>query len=379
MTEVDEETLFNRASFAKLKKTELQLPSVSIQFGTHIDNSNLRLLELNKDLLQKIENGQDLYIRGDVDDSVVICTNDTTYDVKLCQTSNQLLVIPDSITPKPVDSQQTIKRAKIQARATDYLEPKPILPKIDKLHQLLPIVSVERVSSLEKIENQGISTLDLLELVQASETELFNALSRMCAINLKSKWKIIQELDDITQQIGKAIDDESLDLEKVNLDQIIGIINSAEMLYPDWAIKHALKQISDCNEDSVYKVNVDKLAIRVGYWLLRQGPKMLLDEFVETWAMMLPGGVPTDSMKLLDFAYLGEEKRQTINFLDPLSLPNEAIRLFEKLFQIKKKWSEEELMALATRITPPGKKPSVIIQKYCRAVTVNGKKVYTIC
>ena len=43
---------------------------------------------------------KDLYIRGDVDDSVVICTNDTTYDVKLCQTSNQLLVIPDSITPK---------------------------------------------------------------------------------------------------------------------------------------------------------------------------------------------------------------------------------------------------------------------------------------
>ena len=53
--------------------------------------------------------------------------------------------------------------------------------------------------------------------------------------------------------------------------------------------------------------------------------------------MMLPGGVPTDPMKLLDFAYFGEEKRQTINFLDPLSLPNEAIRLFERLFQIKKK------------------------------------------
>ena len=53
--------------------------------------------------------------------------------------------------------------------------------------------------------------------------------------------------------------------------------------------------------------------------------------------MMLPDGVPTDVMKLLDFSYLGEEKRQTINFLDPLSLPNEAIRLFERLFQIKKK------------------------------------------
>ena len=72
--------------------------------------------------------------------------------------------------------------------------------------------------------------------------------SRMCALNLKSKWKIILELDDIIQHIGRAIDDESLNLEKVNLDEVIGIINYAEMLYPDWSIKHALKQISDCNE-----------------------------------------------------------------------------------------------------------------------------------
>ena len=61
------------------------------------------------------------------------------------------------------------------------------------------------------------------------------------------------------------------------------------------------------------------------------------DQFIETWGRILPGGVPTDAMKLLDFAYFGEEKRQTINFLDPLSLPNEAIQLFERLFQIKKK------------------------------------------
>ena len=47
--------------FSKTKK--LQLPSVSIQFGTHVDNSNLRLLELNNDLLEKIENGQDWVVK----------------------------------------------------------------------------------------------------------------------------------------------------------------------------------------------------------------------------------------------------------------------------------------------------------------------------
>ena len=74
----------------------------------------------------------------------------------------------------------------------------------------------------------------------------------MSALNLKSKWKIIQELDDIIQQIARAIDDESLNLEKVNFDELVEIINSAETLYPDWSIKHALKQISDCNAGNFY-------------------------------------------------------------------------------------------------------------------------------
>ena len=72
------------------------------------------------------------------------------------------------------------------------------------------------------------------------------------------------------------LDDESFNLEKVNFEELVEMINSGEIIYPDWSIKHALKQISDYNEDNNYKVNVDKLAIRVGYWLLQKGPKMHL-------------------------------------------------------------------------------------------------------
>ena len=57
-------------------------------------------MQLNKDLQNKIESGEDLFIRGSTDDSVVICTDEKTYDIKLCQTSNQLLIVPDTLTPK---------------------------------------------------------------------------------------------------------------------------------------------------------------------------------------------------------------------------------------------------------------------------------------
>ena len=45
-----------------------------------------RLMELTPELLQEIESGNDLVIRGDEDDSVVVCTENATYDLKMCTT-----------------------------------------------------------------------------------------------------------------------------------------------------------------------------------------------------------------------------------------------------------------------------------------------------
>ena len=43
-------------------------------------------MELTPELLKEIERGNDLGIRGDEDDSVVVCTENATYDVKMCTT-----------------------------------------------------------------------------------------------------------------------------------------------------------------------------------------------------------------------------------------------------------------------------------------------------
>lgn len=42
------------------------------------------------------------------------------------------------------------------------------------------------------------------------------------------------------------------------------------------------------------------------------------------------------------------------------------------------KWSEQELMTIVDTVTPPGKKTSQVIQKYCRVTkTASGEKEYT--
>jgi len=385
LTEMDEETvieqgIFDRAKMAKLDKTHLNMPSVELTFGLNIDNANQRLLELNDDLLAKIENGEQLFIRGEDEESVVLCTDKKTYDIKLCQTSNQLLIVPDTITPEkehksPVD----VKQTEVVKRAQNYLEPKLILPRIGKLFTLLPTISVERMADSSEAKEAGLTTGQLLESIQASEAELFDALKRAYAIKVNEKWKIIKELDSIMLEISRTVTNLNLSSDSVNLTELTEVINSAEELYPSFAIRHALLQVSEQKSSTLFAIDMDKLSVQVGLVLLKKASKMHLDDFVDVWKCAVPelGEAKCEVDHILGSAYLGDEKRPTVNFLDPLTLPTDPLRLFERLFQIKKKWSEEELLALTERITPPNKKSSVLIQKYCRAVTANGKKVYT--
>ena len=64
------------------------------------------------------------------------------------------------------------------------------------------------IDELEKVETAGLSTFELRETIQASETQLKRALNDMCAIHLKQKWKVIKELDEIILEISRAICDE---------------------------------------------------------------------------------------------------------------------------------------------------------------------------
>ena len=66
--EVDnvEKGLFGRAKMAKLEKSHLTMPSVELKFGLQIDNPKQRLLELNDDLLAKIEAGEDIFVSSEI-------------------------------------------------------------------------------------------------------------------------------------------------------------------------------------------------------------------------------------------------------------------------------------------------------------------------
>ena len=53
----------------------------------------MKLIQVSHKMLESIQAGDKLTFRGEDDESVVLCSNNKTYDVKDAETSNSLLIM----------------------------------------------------------------------------------------------------------------------------------------------------------------------------------------------------------------------------------------------------------------------------------------------
>uniref|UniRef100_A0A0R3RM66 Sister chromatid cohesion protein DCC1 n=1 Tax=Elaeophora elaphi TaxID=1147741 RepID=A0A0R3RM66_9BILA len=86
-------------------ETELQC----LEFVSPLLSGDYRLVEINSELADRIMTGEQLVIRGDEEDSPVLCTHDTTYDVKEVTTSNVLLLLPEFHFNNEADANKSSK------------------------------------------------------------------------------------------------------------------------------------------------------------------------------------------------------------------------------------------------------------------------------
>ena len=79
---------------AKLESSELLPTTQVVEFSDHlIDLGSLKILEVPNTLADELMSGASLTIRGDANDSAVLCSNNKTFDLKEAETSNSLLLI----------------------------------------------------------------------------------------------------------------------------------------------------------------------------------------------------------------------------------------------------------------------------------------------
>jgi sister chromatid cohesion protein DCC1 len=83
---------------AKLQPETFYPTGQCIFFDNNLDTDNIKLLELDTTLVQDLEAGKSLTIKGEKSENAVVVTEDKTYELRAAETSNIFLITRNSIT-----------------------------------------------------------------------------------------------------------------------------------------------------------------------------------------------------------------------------------------------------------------------------------------
>ncbi|ERE47997.1 sister chromatid cohesion protein DCC1 [Cricetulus griseus] len=342
---------------AKLNAAEL-LPTVHcLSFGPGSSGAaagDFCLLELEPALCQQLEAGHSFVIRGDKDEQAVLCGKDKTYDLKIADTSNMLLVIPGCKTAEQLkreETQENIVHTEIFGFSNNYWELRRCRPKLKKLKKLLMENTYEGPDSHKEGDpsRSKYTTEDLLDQIQASEEEIMAQLQTLNACEIGGYWRIL-EFDyeiKLLNHVTQLVDSESWSFSKVPLTVCLQELGPLE---PEEMIEHCLKCYGK---------------------------------------------------KYVEEALVDRSSRPEIIFLLKVDdLPEGTQERFNSLFSLREKWTEEDIAPYIRATNTPlclhslpmillleemeairdlcGEKQSIgtLLTKYSRSSMQNGVKVY---
>lgn len=337
-------------SLAKLKESDIFPTSQAIYFAdgnVHNCTEEYKLLELDKNLADHLEKGEQLLIKGSDDENAVLCTKDKTYDLLECETSNSLLLVNGLRFPADIKSaeQRQILDVTITGIFHTYLSPVPGRPKLRKLKELL-LKSAYRGPELEyQIIPSDLYTLENLQsVIQASNEELENVLKDLNVIVIDGKIRIL-ELEyhfRVLSYMLKLLDENSWPLDGVEYDETIQaledivpiqILNTLFDLYAE--------RVRIIDGVQLYRYT-DKVAKFFAQVLLHKAGRFSLADFLQAWKESVPEGMEISENMLHGIAVVDKKSDIIKNFPEE-NLPENIVERFSELFKAQENWTIEQI------------------------------------
>ncbi|XP_029359232.1 sister chromatid cohesion protein DCC1 isoform X2 [Echeneis naucrates] len=371
---------------AKLKEEDLQKTIHCLTFGENVSSADYCLMELDDTLCKHIEAGQSLVIRGDKDEHAVLCSGDKTYDLKIADTSNLLLIVPGCRTPDQLGDSQDgseVVHTQIWGFCNSYWELRKGRPKLKKLTKLLmenPYEGPALGGQTEVTENRvKYKMQDLLERIQASEEEIKTHLETIHACQIDGYWRVL-DFDyemKLLAHVTQLVDSESWSVNKVPLQTSLEELSPLE---PKEMIEHCLncygKRYTE-NDEVFYSLDEDKVCRALALMLLQNAVKFNLREFQEVWQQSVPEGMSTRMDQLKSVALVDRMSRpETICLLRVEDLPEGTVERFNQLFTLREKWTEEDITPYIQDLCAEKQTTGALLTKYARSSMQNGIKVF---
>lgn len=368
---------------AKLKEEDLKDTIHCLAFGQNVSSADYCLMELDDTLCKQIEAGENLVIRGDKDERAVLCCEDTTYDLKVADTSNLLLFIPGCPTPDPLEEQtdsSLITSTEIWGFSSCYWELRQQRPRLKKLKRLLlenpyggPVLGGQ-----EDTENK-YTMEDLLERIQASQQEIRTQLQNIHACQIHGYWRLL-DFDyemKLLSHVTQLVDSESWSFSKVSLAVCLEELGPLE---PRQMIEHCLNCYGRryMNDDEVfYALDEDQVCRATALMLLHNAVKFNLAEFQEVWQQSVPEGMGTRLDQLRGLALLDRSSQpETVSLLRVEDLSEDTLERFNQLFTLREKWTEEAITPYIQDLCAEKQTAAALLTKYARSSMHNSVKVF---
>ncbi|CAK5073202.1 unnamed protein product [Meloidogyne enterolobii] len=221
--------------------------SVQLLFSPHFSSNDFIFAEVDKNLVNYLLNGNEIYIRGYNSDEIVLCTKTETFCCKELEVSNFLLILEDTNALNEVDLSEELSisnNLNIMSVTNKFLETSRIRPNLtQKLKELFNDHKIELFTKDGCSANFGISLETILCCIQASEEELINKLGELLVIELEGKFYwisneyIVKFIEKIAEAVDNAGKDEISYFSKDDLLQLI-FLENIQMETIDWVLNN---------------------------------------------------------------------------------------------------------------------------------------------
>jgi len=268
-------------------------PVQVLHFSVNPNSDEYKLLELPQSILETLVVGNSVAIRGDHQDEAVLCTDKATFDLKVAETSNSLLLVPHCALPKDEEFKSEVSplvHKEVSSCHTMYFEVKQCRPRLEKLKYLLnenPYKGSEDDLNPDD-QSEGSLTnrpnrytfVDLLSKVQASETELLEALKKIKALEIDGYWRLLDTdyKEKVVVRILTLLEEMDWNYEAVPMKECCDIL---EELEPRNILEHCLNcygEVIDMNPGDSnihYRLSEDKICRFFAEYLLRQAGRVM--------------------------------------------------------------------------------------------------------
>ncbi|KAJ3049463.1 Sister chromatid cohesion protein DCC1 [Rhizophlyctis rosea] len=396
-----------------------------LYFADDFDPRQYRLLELPKELAALLDTPQPrtvvgnkqpscFVVRGQESDEATLHTENKTYTVRDVQTSNTLLLAKpsnrhptdfateiaadpsivtelqnsdsetSSILPAWVDTAHVYE---VQDCISNYLELTLTQPRVGKLREILEPCLYAGPKEEARVDQKLLYTTESLhELVQASNEELLQGLKEVEALEIDGHWRL---LDPAYQEtvlrllIVSAIADD-IPLSHMTLEDAARLLNDADDDdgIPKSVSMHVLIAFADKDgeNEQTYAISSSKVCRFLGQQLLANSTRhsQSLTSFLQSWSENVPEPFEVEIDMLKGTALIhNDELPRTIQYFPKSTLPSEAKQRFERLFDVKRKWSYDELLPYIDDLAPDKKKLDALLMKYARMSKSANTMFYT--